>query len=138
MLGWLAPLAQIRHIEILTHGYLCWLLARHHDGRPKFEALNIFDFVFALGGLIAERTGHSALYLNIFYLGALCDIPLWYLAAQEAADWRPFTHRAVLFAWMAFTVGCMSIRYFPYSGFVLLIGNTVFYLAWIVQKRRTI
>lgn len=59
-------------------------------------------------------------------------------ALREAANWRPFAHRTILFWWLASGFGAAWIRYFPYTGTVWIFINAVAFLTWILEKWRRV
>ena len=132
---WSAPWAQLWHLEFLLLLALVVSLARRRDGCPKFEALMVWNLVLDGAQLWSVRTGHLPLNVNIAYVAYLGAVPLLGMALREAADyWTP--HRSILFWWTAFTVGCLGVRFFPYTARVLLAGNCVAYVCWIATGRR--
>lgn len=134
-MSWTAPAAQIWHVEAFLLLCLVVKLSLWSDGRKYFEALMACALIFDVAGLIFARIGDFKLYTNLTYASYLVETPLMALALSEAADFRPTHHRRILFWWMAATVACLGIRYFPYSGRALLICNIIAYTCWLVSKR---
>lgn len=132
---WDSPASQIWHAEVILLAALVWT-HRYRDGRKYFQALMACGLAFDLPSLILVRTGHLTAFTNIAYTRFLFEIPLLALALIESADWRPVWHRTILCWWVAATVGCLGIRYFPYSGRALLLVNCAAYSAWIWKSLR--
>ena len=126
----------IWHVETALLLWLLILIDRRPDQRPRFAALLAFDFTMETAALIAQRLHYMPALTTLTYLGNLGDIPLWALAAIEAADYRPMRHRTILYWWMAATCGCAWIRFYPWTGRAVLLVNCVAYACWIWDKIR--
>lgn len=137
-LGWLSPIAQIWHVEVLLLGALLIRVTRNDDGRPKFEALMLCNFIFDVAGLFMVRTGRVAIYNSHAWWWYVIGCPLTALALMEAVDRGPASrdrHSTILAWWIAATIACLGIRFYPWSNRALLAMNATFYLWWIMDKR---
>ncbi len=133
---WADPPAQIWHVEMLLLTCLVLRLALRRDGRSRFEGLMLTLWVFDVVGLVCARMQNFVVYTNLAYVSYLVSLPLIALALSEASDYRPVYHRRILFWWTAFTIACLGIRFFPYTGRVMLIGNSVAYSLWLWESFR--
>lgn len=132
---WLA-LIPVWEIQTVLLVILVAMLRRRRDGRRYFEGLLWCDLVFGIAALVCQRMGYKAQLVTVVYLNNIADVPLWYFALWEAADYRPLAHRRILYMWMAGTVGCAWVRFYPWTGKAILCINAIAYASWLYTKYR--
>lgn len=124
------------HLEIAFQFILVGMLWKWPDGRPKFAGLMVANFLMEMAMVGAQRSGRYSATVNIWYWCVLLEIPLIALALIEAGKLVPFrpSHTFILSWWIAGTMGCAWIRFYPWTGEAAIVINSVAFMAWIIAK----
>lgn len=122
------------HAELILEAVLAVWLCIRPDGRKWFESLICTNFAFEVVYLIADRTAQRINEAQLWWGLIVVEVPLYALASIEASDWRPATHRTILFWWIALTMGCAWLRFYPYTGMAVIAINQVAFICWMWEK----
>ena len=122
------------HLEFVTEVLLVFWMIFRQDDRKWFEALLSVNVFLEMFMMLCERSGNSKEIGAVWYVCVALEIPLTALALIESCSFRPNTHRNILCWWVAVTMGCAWIRFYPYTGMATLIVNEVAFLAWLWEK----
>ena len=118
------------HAELALEVVLAVLLCVRPDSRRWFQSLICVNLAFELAYIWFDRSGSHAMQVQLWWALILFEIPLWALSLREAEG----RHRDLPVWWFALTMGCAWIRYYPYTGYCVIVINQAFFLAWIIDK----
>lgn len=124
------------HCEIVLQLILVSALWKWPDGRPKFAGLMLANLVMEIAMLWSERIADYTGVHNVWYWCVVLEVPLVAMALREALrnSLAVKYHALILSWWVACTMGCAWIRFYPYTGVAVVLLNCLAYLAWIYAK----
>ena len=119
------------YLELLLESALLTWLCLNRDPRKYFQAFIAMDLLGGILSMIGQRVNLLGLSAHVWWLATIACMPLMVLALNEAvtSDRR---HRLLLHVWIAFGYGCAWIRIFPVTNQVLLVGNCVAFIVWLI------
>lgn len=122
------------HAEWFLSVILALRLIWYPDGRRWFEGLICCNLLMEFAQMGAERFGFTAEAAQVWYIGRVLEGILIIPAILEASALGRKRHFWILAVWIAATMECAWLRFYPFTGAVLIAVNTAAYVAWLADS----